>query len=203
MNLSKVAERHNEWIRIAVYLGCNSSDAEDLVQDLYLKLGRIQAEEGTLERLMYQGKINKAYMFSALSNMLISIRRKGKTSYIEDLDLQHVAYKEQYDPEQFEDQYLALVNKVDQELTDMYWYDSKMLLTYVNEDHSIRSLARATRISPRSIHNTIKNVKEKLKHGCEEEYRSYKEAKYTKSQAEGTRRHDRTSNHCNRDQEGC
>lgn len=201
MNLSKVAERHNEWIRIAVYLGCNSSDAEDLVQDLYLKLGRIQAEEGTLERLMYQGKINKAYMFSALSNMLTSIRRKGKTSYIEDLDLQHVSYKEQYDPEQFEDQYLALVNKVDQELADMYWYDSKMLLTYVNEGHSIRSLARATRISPRSIHNTIKNVKEKLKHECEEEYRTYKEAKHTKSQAEGIRRHDRTSNNSNRDQE--
>lgn len=199
MNLSKVAERHNEWVRIAVYLGCEPHYAEDLVQDLYLKLGRIEQEEGNLERLMYMGKINKAYMFSALGNMLTSIRRKGKTYFIEDLNVQYTTYIEALDTHEYEDAYKELIASVNSTLDHMYWYDSKMLRTYIGENHSIRSLARATHISPRSIHNTLKNVKSKIKEQCEQEYRTYKKAKSEKNNAEGFRRHNRTSDQSDRD----
>lgn len=173
MTLTDIAQRHDEWIAIAVYLGAPSGFEQDIVQDLYIKLHTIQEREGNLKRLTYNGQLNTAYIFSALGNMITSIHRKSKEKPLDDVSFDFDASILNNHEEAFK----TLLNAVRTELNNQHWYDRKLLKVYLEEGHSIRSLARATNISAKSIFITLKNVREKIKNNCEQEYQEYKEEK--------------------------
>jgi transcriptional antiterminator len=61
--------------------------------------------------------------------------------------------------------------------TDWHWYDKKIFALYHNTDMSIRTLADETKISARSIFNTLKNARERIQEDCQDTYQAYKEAK--------------------------
>lgn len=178
ITLTTIAKRHDEWIAIARYCGAPGHLAEDLVQDLYIKLHSIQEREGDLQRLEYRDDLNTAYIFMALRNLVVSHYRKQdkRTSYIDDLE----GFEPGFDEEpnhKFEEVFEELIGKVSRLLEDMHWYDAKVMQVYVDEGHSIRSMSRATGISEKSIFNTLKNVKTTIKEKCWEDYEDYSQEK--------------------------
>ena len=56
-----------------------------------------------------------------------------------------------------------LIHKIEKELNNMYWYDSKVFTVYYEERHTLDSLAKKTGISRNSLFSTIKKVRTKLK----------------------------------------
>ena len=56
-----------------------------------------------------------------------------------------------------------VIEKVEREIENMYWYDKKVFEVYYNEGHTLDSLAKKTGISRNSLFTTLKKVRTKLK----------------------------------------
>lgn len=65
--LEKLAENHNEWVRYALSVCGNYDDANDLVQDMYIKMAENDKE------------VNKSYIFCVIKNIFLDQYRKQKT----------------------------------------------------------------------------------------------------------------------------
>ena len=169
VTITDIANRHKEWIKIAVYCGCPAQLVDDIVQDMYYKLCKIDKEEGNLCRISYNGNVNMVYMFSMISNAITSEHRKKKhLDFIEEMHDLPVEDKFNEAP------YHNLVNEINETMLEMHWYDRQLFLLYVNSGKSMRRIASETGISLTSINNTIQNVKRTIQ---EEHENRYKETK--------------------------
>lgn len=65
--LEQLSKNHEEWIKYAINICGNKNDANDLVQDMYLKLHDSQKE------------ISKSYVYCVLKNIFLDNYRKQKT----------------------------------------------------------------------------------------------------------------------------
>lgn len=66
---------------------------------------------------------------------------------------------------------------IDNLLQDLYWYDSKLFITYYKGGYTLDSLSKKTGISRMSIFNTIKKVKKYLKDNVNEKANKIRESK--------------------------
>lgn len=64
--LHKVSKKHNKWLKLAKNLCNNKTDAEDIVQDMYLKLLNINKE------------LNDAYICRIITNMVYDKTRSNR-----------------------------------------------------------------------------------------------------------------------------
>ena len=55
-----VAKKHKEWIKIVISFGCDKEIAEDIVQEMYIKI-QLKLEKGL--DIMYGKEINYYYIF--------------------------------------------------------------------------------------------------------------------------------------------
>lgn len=139
---------YNDCIRIAQWHGANLYDAQDIVQNFYLGL----AQKDNLERYKIDGEPNKGYVFISIRNQFL--KHKAIESRYVVLDESFLKQKEPVEVIYEEELFNAM--------KDLRWYDRTLFEIYVQEDHSVRSLAQATGINYISIFRTIKEVKEKL-----------------------------------------
>ena len=146
-----VAKKHNTWIDIVMSFGCNKRTAEDITQEMYIKI-QLKLEKGL--DIMYNDEINYYYIFKTLRTLFLDLKRKGKNISMIPLDNVHlinndVNYTESYD-------------KVKEELSKMYWYDRKVF-EIINSGESIAEFSRKSYIQYYSLYNTYNKVKDKLK----------------------------------------
>ena len=118
MILELAFKRHKNWIEIVESFGCNIDTAEDLVQEMYIKLDRI-ASSGT--DLMYKDDINYFYVFKMLSTMFLDLKRKEGRSIILNLDELPDGTIDQ-DMTNYEEKYDTIMTAMD----ELYWYDRKV-----------------------------------------------------------------------------
>ena len=152
--LKKLFEKHKTWCEIVESFGCNPETAEDIVQEMYLKIGKL-VEKGT--DISYGNGVNYFYIFRTLTSIFLDYKRKeSKTGIIgiDELDMQFegdedVEYDKEYD-------------KVLQGLAELYWYD-RQVFEIIENGESISELSRKTNISYYSLYNTYKKVKKYLK----------------------------------------
>ena len=154
MILELAFKRHKNWIEIVESFGCNKDTAEDLVQEMYIKLDRI-ASSGT--DLMYKDDINYFYVFKMLSSMFLDLKRKEGRSIILNLDELPDGTIDQ-DMTNYEEKYDTIMTAMD----ELYWYDRKVY-EIIDDGLSISELSRKTKISYYSLYNTFNKVKKFLK----------------------------------------
>lgn len=148
-----LAAKHNDWIDIVKSFGLDRETAEDLVQEMYIKI-QLAIENKGLDISYGDQDINYYYIFKTLRSLFLDLKRKGKNvirvplENIKDME-SDVDYTEKY-------------NQIKVELNKMYWYDKKVF-ELVNNGLSIAELSRKTGIAYYSLYNTYKKVKEKLK----------------------------------------
>jgi|TARA_R110001606_G_scaffold88506_1_gene199350 DNA-directed RNA polymerase specialized sigma24 family protein len=148
-----LAKKHKTWIEIVCSFGCNKTIAEDIVQEMYIKV-LLKLENGL--DIMYEQEINYYYIFKVLKTLYIDLKRKGKNITIvniEDTNLSQYDYDVDYD---------QAYDKIKGELKNMFWYDRKVF-EIVNEGESIAEFSRKSYIEYFSLYNTYRKVKEKLK----------------------------------------
>jgi DNA-directed RNA polymerase specialized sigma24 family protein len=150
--LKKLFERHKDWCDIVKSFGCNPETAEDIVQSMYEKIGRL-INEG--KDITYGDDVNHFYIFRTLTTLFLDYKRRERR--IGDFDF------EEYDVEADEDvEFEKEYQKVLDELEQLYWYDKKVY-EIVEGGESISELSRKTNISYYSLYNTYKKVKKYLK----------------------------------------
>ena len=183
--LDILSKRHTEWLIMAKSFKLDNNDANELVQNMYLRMYDYTKD---VKRIMYNEKeINTFYIYITLRNLYYSkftnYKKKNKTVLFSDIDKENFKYiinKMSYDIDDFEDNYKkkvnleALCNKIDSVIEDWYWYDKKLTKLYLNTDMSMRDISKETKISLSSIFNTLTNAKEKIRKESKEEYKKYK-----------------------------
>ena len=154
-------EKKQTFINIVKSFGCNSSYAEDIVQELFIQI-HLDVKKGL--DLWYNDDINTYYCYKVLRGIYLNTHKKQARflkTYIEDIE----EIKQAEDLGIDEIEYAKSKDIVDDILKEMYWYDSKVL-SLVASGKSVASLSRDTKISYYSLYNTyrtaLKNIKEQI-----------------------------------------
>jgi len=154
-------EKKQTFINIVKSFGCNSSYAEDIVQELFIQI-HLDVKKGL--DLWYNDDINTYYCYKVLRGIYLNTHKKQAKflkTYIEDIEELKQAENLGID----EVEYAKSKDRVDDILKEMYWYDSKVF-SLVASGKSVASLSRDTKISYYSLYNTyrtaLKNIKEQI-----------------------------------------
>jgi DNA-directed RNA polymerase specialized sigma24 family protein len=155
-------EKHNDWISIVLSFGCNPAVAEDIVQEVYIKLDRL-LDKGL--DATYGDEVNYYYVYKQLRGTYVNFikqKDKIKMQYIEEMG---VPEKEIEEAEDEKYDVLQLMKNLDKELEQLYWYDKKVF-EIIMGGKKIAELSRDTDIGYYSLYNTfrktIKHLKQKL-----------------------------------------
>lgn len=150
MRVKDVANMYQDLLKIAKYHGVDYEDAQDIVQDLFVKLTEIENKEGSLDRLTYKGKINTVYLFNAIRNITINKRKYS------DRNLQ--IEKDSVIPE-----FTIQTTEIKEHLKTLDPFCQKLYAAYMQDNISMRELSRKTNISVTTIFYGVKNIRETLK----------------------------------------
>lgn len=159
--LEILCKRHEDWLNMARKL--NAEHPEDIVQEMYLRLNKYV---DNADRICYDhNEPNTFYIYCTIKNLIINEYKDAERHPVmlsaEEIR-QHsdnLLHTEDYDHETDE-----VLEAIESEIDQWYWYDRDMFNLYFKGDMSMRKLSQETRISTSSIFNTIKNGKEKIKH---------------------------------------
>ena len=174
--LNRIAQYHDEWLKIAIALLGNKPDAEDLVQDMYIVINSSNMRVDP----RFECGVNKMYVYMALKNLALDKIKKRKP------DITYIDYIEELDKEAPPaDEHIRVLADIDKEMDTWTWYDRTLFEMYMYSGLSMRDIAYGTEKDPRwltndrkicdhsiimgtgislsSIYNTIKRCKERIK----------------------------------------
>ena len=122
-------------------------------------------------------EVNTFFVYVTLRNMYATLMKaKGRIEFVDVSQLEEELIFEEAN-EEAEVQLVALYDEIWETTDEWHWYDKKIFHLYHNTDMSIRTLADETKISARSIFNTLKNARERIQTDCNETYKAWQEAK--------------------------
>jgi DNA-directed RNA polymerase specialized sigma24 family protein len=123
---------------------------EDNLQELLL----VVSEKDEEYLLRIQPYFN-AWCVNVVRNMngKRGVMAKYRSQYVDQKELDAVSYE-------WEKRYSIEI--VEEDLKKLTWYERKLFLAYV-EEGTLRDLSASTKIPLTSVHNTVKQVKEKLR----------------------------------------
>ena len=171
--LKKVAEHHEDYLRIVKSLGVDDL-AEDIVQEMYIKISKYCSPERLLQE---NGKVNKYYIRCVLYNLVFDYRKqqnKHKKVNIEEVYNLGV----EYDYIEETEAYTGLIQLIGEEVETWHWYDRDLFLLYWKTGFSIRKLSEETRISTSSIFQTLKYCKKRIRTNVGEDYEDFMNEDY-------------------------
>ena len=151
-------DKHKDWINIVKSFGCNSSNAEDIVQEMYLQL-HFDLMKGL--DLSFKEDINHYYCYKVLRGIYCNIYKKEAKQikmYLEDIN--EIKQAENLGIDEIE--YAKRKKQIDDILNEMYWYDRKVFEICAS-GKSIAALSRETKISYYSLYNTYNYAKKYIK----------------------------------------
>lgn len=173
--LEILAKDHEMWLSMVIGMGCDISEAEDIVQDMYLKIHKYVKEPS---KIMYdKDSVNRVYIYLTLRNLFFDYKKeRGKYIDIEQLSKAFV-YEDDFNEEEnraFE----RLINMINKEMSSWHNYDKILSEKYLKTDFSYRDIAKGTGISLTSIFHSMKKNKGILKHKFKEDYEDYMNEDY-------------------------
>ncbi len=174
--LDILATKHKDWVRMAMSFGCKKDQANELVQEMYLRLYKYV---GDPKKIMYKNnEVNTFYVYLTLRNLYLSDKHKytlpghrefNKNDFPQDDLVMEVL--------EYEDAFENLIKKIREVVGGWYWYNRKLWDIHFYRDLSMRSISKETTISLSSIFNTLKNGKKEVKQKAQNEYKTYIETK--------------------------
>ncbi len=176
--LELLATKHDDWVRIALSMTGNIDDAQDLVQDMYLRLDRLGK---TKEQISYKDTVNRYFIWTVLFNMFKVSKR---TKVYKKLDTCELVGNEElkdsnYD---FDEDYSfdALNSRVKGIVREWKVYDRQLFDLYFMQGQSLRQIANGAGIGLNSIHNSIKSYRDILRQELSEDLMDYFNGDYDK-----------------------
>ncbi len=170
--LEKVAEHHKDYVEVVRKFG-ETFLAEDIVQEAYLRMLKYCKPENIITK----GKVNKSYVYFVIRNIYIDYLKERDKYQIVSIENLHYLTSEE-DEEQKHEAYLTILNKIKEESCSWHWYDKRLFEIYKDSGKSIRQLSNETNISVKSIFQTLKHCKQRIKENVGEDYADYKNKEY-------------------------
>ena len=180
ITIDSIASRHNEWRKMALYLGATAHNVEDIIQDFYIKIIEINSADGNLKRITGEnGKLHTMYVFKIIqSNVVNDFRAKKKDIFDE-----NYTDENEVDGIQIEltDSYSELMAEIKNVIDGMREYDQMLLELYFVYGFSFREIERRTSIPTRSVFNIVKNAKELIRIKTQNLYDKYSQEENEKA----------------------
>ena len=194
--ISKLTKHHAEFLKIVRNCG-GDSYAEDIVQEMYLRLDRLSSEE----KVFTNGKINMGYMYFTLRNMTytyLNQRNKVTKTQIERLqssieargyfsgndsgvlDDEDIQQDDETQMEVIEKKlaYERMMVKMWDEINTWDDYDRGLFSVYWETGLSYRAMQKESGIPLQNIFQTINRCKDKIKEKFGEDWEDYKNGDY-------------------------
>jgi RNA polymerase sigma factor (sigma-70 family) len=159
--LELLAAKHDTWVEITMTFGLDKMTAEDIVQNMYIKIHAWSEKNEDKTRLMYnKDEVNYYFVFKTLRTLFYDYNRKAN---------RNVKYGEKAPEALSEDYIYDLIDvKVKEQhikliLEQLHWYDKKVFNLVYKENISMLQLSEMTGISYYSIYRTIQKVKRTIK----------------------------------------
>ena len=176
--LEKLGKNHSLWVKMVVGMGCRLDVAEDIVQEMYLRMHRLIQDES---KIMYNDEeVNRFFVYVTLRNMYMDyLKAKNRFTVFE--------FREDDDPDKMNsDQYInedvdndqeqgfqMIMNSVADEMSTWPRYDAILANIYFKTDYSLRDISTGSGISLTSIFNSVKGYRAKLQERLMEDYEDY------------------------------
>ena len=163
--LTILSKHHKEWLNIVRLFGDNEF-AEDVVQDVYLKIDQYNY----YDRIIQNGEPNRALMWILLRNTTF----KANKSASNDLSIELVYSLPDAEVEPLKHESLDnIYYRIEAEINSWEWYDQMLFRIYKDEGKAMRQIADKTGISLKSIFLTIKSCKERIRQAVGEDYTDF------------------------------
>lgn len=141
--LQELSKKDSKWRSYALYLTKDKSTADDLVQDMYLKLHN------------HNKQINDFFVIITIRNLFYDQQKRKKYEFNYN-DFSFIDRKEYtYEPTDNEKEILDYLKN------NCNWWEYELL--EMSTEHSLRQLQERYNINYGSIHKTIKKIKEEVK----------------------------------------
>ena len=168
MVLNEVYKYHSDWLTVAYSYLKNKEDAEDIIQDVYLKI-HTKLQSGKINNIKYKDTINKYFVYKVIRNTCLDYLRKKKT-YI-DFEQINISIKDEIneDNECKSKMFIKIADfvndweKEEKEIFDLYMYSGM----------SMQSVSNLFNVSKSTIFNRIKDGKIKIKERFGEDMEDY------------------------------
>lgn len=151
--LSIIFKKHNDWIEMVQKFGCTREDAEDIVQEMYIKIKK-RVDAGT-DVMFDENEVNYYYVFTTVKNLYLDQKRKQKRFILTEIDENEVKTEQNV-------QFLERYQECNDVLSTFHWYDQQVF-EIINSGTNIRQLSKKTTISYFSLYNTYNKVKKTIK----------------------------------------
>ena len=140
--------------RVAYYLTGNAQDAEDLLQDMYLRLW--QKREDLPDEAM-----KEAYLVAMMKNLFVDQRRHKRIDASEDIEAHASPPDERSLDEQIDSR--DEVQQVEGLIRQLSERDAKIIQMHLMEDRSYEEIESDTGLSQGNIRIIVMRAKKKLK----------------------------------------
>lgn len=164
--LTKVSRSHKEWVNIVTTFGTDYP--EDIVQEMYLRLHKYGQTEKVLNE---KGEVNLFYIWTLLRNCWHDSNKSNKLEFIS-IEALHNIINSEGNLEKHE-AFDRIENLIDAESKTWHHYDKMLFDIYRKKTISMRGIAKETNISLKSIFNTLKHCKQRIKQNVGEDYKDY------------------------------
>lgn len=155
--IDKLYRKHVTWLlivenRLPIYAPIT---AEDIVQDMYLKiLQKLKEKKIKKTLIIKEGEVQYNYIYVTLINLCNDVFRTEKET--------HPLKEELLNKE--EEQQTEFLNKIDSIIDTLYWYQEKLFKLYTRKfKGNMSKLSKATKISYKTIWNDINQTKKLIK----------------------------------------
>ena len=159
--LEKIAEKHDDWHRIVLSFGCKESIAEDIVQEMYIRI-HTYITKGV--DISYDDDVNHMYIYRTLRSLYIELHRKEKNIIKTNID--NLAYYIDENEGLTKGDVCNAMQQMDSLLDKTFWYD-RTVFEIISSGTSIAELSRKTNITYYSLYFTHKRVKQLIKDNIE------------------------------------
>lgn len=195
--LNELAKHHTQWVNLVRGLG-GDMYAEDIVQEMYIKIHNIADKRGSHDFLFEDGNLQKGYIFFTLRSILytyLAQRSKHRKNPIEWL-INNLEKDKEENPITFgqlaDDGYIydeqgsserseaeeRFYNKVYLETQKWDEYDRDIFNIYKNTNMSFRTMSKYMGISFTNIFHTVKRCKERLKESLGDDWEDLQNEDY-------------------------
>lgn len=170
--LEAVSKRHEEWVRMAISTGSPSHLAEDIVQEVYLRLHKYR-KTAEPKLIAEDGSVNAFYMFGAIRNTVrTELKQEGR--YVAFPEFFYEESPEDADTE-FEERYQVLMDEIKEEVDSWGAYNSKLFNLYFKTDLSMRKIASGTGIGLTHIFSSLTKYRQNIKEKFAEDFNNLKD----------------------------
>ena len=167
--LEKLAVHHVLWIKMLVNLGCKVEDAQDLVQDMYIRLHTLVKDP---KRIMYGEDVNRYYVWTTLRNMYFSSLKKKRNNIFYELRENDDVELSEYDSSE-DKAFESITTRIDSITSKWTVYDKRLFELYFIQGLSLRAISKGSKIGLTSIHTSVLKYKKILKENLSEDLMDY------------------------------